>query len=226
MFLVDDFGRERVSPDQLLNRFITPMEHQFDYFTLSTGQKIQVPLRQVLIIATNLSLGHGDGPGVPPPDGLPALPGGADPGAVPQIFPAYAERHGAAVAPAVLDGLLERYRAQDRRAAGVRAARPDRAGPRHLPVPRAAAGLSRKVLDLAWTGYFGTAPPADLRDRGKGTSTICCWMSDRTLAGGESTRSLTILHCRRSTTPHASCSALDISVAVVKLVDQNGPLRG
>ena len=56
MFLVDDFGRERVSPHQLLNRFITPMEHQFDYFTLSTGQKIQVPLRQVLIIATNLSL--------------------------------------------------------------------------------------------------------------------------------------------------------------------------
>jgi hypothetical protein len=56
VFLVDDFGRERVSPDQLLNRFITPMEHQIDYFTLRTGQKIQVPLRHVLIIATNLSL--------------------------------------------------------------------------------------------------------------------------------------------------------------------------
>src|SRR5204862_3452009 len=34
VFLVDDFGRERVSPEQLLNRFITPMEHQIDYFTL------------------------------------------------------------------------------------------------------------------------------------------------------------------------------------------------
>src|SRR6516225_7772733 len=33
VFLVDDFGRERVSPEQLLNRFITPMEHQLDYFT-------------------------------------------------------------------------------------------------------------------------------------------------------------------------------------------------
>src|SRR5207245_2166391 len=54
VFLVDDFGRERVSPHQLLNRFITPMEHHIDYFTLSTGQKIQVPLRHVLIIATNL----------------------------------------------------------------------------------------------------------------------------------------------------------------------------
>ena len=42
VFLVDDFGRERVSPLQLLNRFITPMEHHFDYFTLSTGQKILV----------------------------------------------------------------------------------------------------------------------------------------------------------------------------------------
>ena len=55
VFLVDDFGRERVSPEQLLNRFITPMEHQIDYFTLLTGQKIQLPLRHVLIIATNLS---------------------------------------------------------------------------------------------------------------------------------------------------------------------------
>src|SRR5207248_988847 len=33
VFLVDDFGRERVSPEQLLNRFITPMEHQIDYLT-------------------------------------------------------------------------------------------------------------------------------------------------------------------------------------------------
>ena len=55
VFLVDDFGRERVSPDQLLNRFITPMEYQIDYFTLRTGQKIQLSLRDVLIIATNLS---------------------------------------------------------------------------------------------------------------------------------------------------------------------------
>ena len=55
VFLVDDFGRERISPDQLLNRFITPMEHQIDYFTLRTGQKIQLPLRHVLIIATNLN---------------------------------------------------------------------------------------------------------------------------------------------------------------------------
>ena len=39
---MDDFGRERVSPHQLLNRFITPMEHNYDYFTLVTGQKIGV----------------------------------------------------------------------------------------------------------------------------------------------------------------------------------------
>jgi len=39
VFLVDDFGRERVSPDQLLNRFITPMEHQIDYFTLLTVKR-------------------------------------------------------------------------------------------------------------------------------------------------------------------------------------------
>ena len=87
MFLVDDFGRERVSPEQLLNRFITPMEHQIDYFTLRTGQKIQVPLRHVLIIATNLSP-DGHGPGLPAPHGLSALSGTAHAGTVRPDFPA------------------------------------------------------------------------------------------------------------------------------------------
>src|SRR5262249_6403959 len=54
-FLIDDFGRERIDPHILLNRWITPLEHQIDYLTIRAGQKIEVPLRQTLIIATNLS---------------------------------------------------------------------------------------------------------------------------------------------------------------------------
>src|SRR5947209_2479786 len=54
-FLIDDFGRQRVDPHELLNRWIIPLEHQLDHLTLHTGQKIQVPFRQMLIIATNLA---------------------------------------------------------------------------------------------------------------------------------------------------------------------------
>ena len=142
VFLVDDFGRERVSPEQLLNRFITPMEHQIDYFTLRTGQKIQLPLRHVLIIATNLSPERGHGPGLPAAHGLSALPGTAHAGTVRAEFSSSTpSARGGRRRPELIERLLERYRAQNRRAARVRAARPDRACPRHLPLPRRTVGV-------------------------------------------------------------------------------------
>src|SRR5262249_17287609 len=55
-FLIEDFGRQRIDPHELLNRWIIPLEHRIDYLSLHTGQKIQVPFLQFLIIATNLDL--------------------------------------------------------------------------------------------------------------------------------------------------------------------------
>lgn len=52
--LIDDFGRQRVSPEDLLNRWIIPLENRHDYLTLSTGKKIQVPFEQLIIFSTNL----------------------------------------------------------------------------------------------------------------------------------------------------------------------------
>ncbi len=52
--LIDDFGRQRVSPEQLLNRWIIPLENKYDYLTLPTGKKIQVPFQQMIIFSTNL----------------------------------------------------------------------------------------------------------------------------------------------------------------------------
>src|SRR5262245_36725243 len=160
VFLVDDFGRERVSPLQLLNRFITPMEHHFDYFTLSTGQKIQVPLRHVLIIATNLSLDTVTDPAFLRRMGYRVCLEAPTPEQYARIFTTYAERQGATVAPEVLDGLLERYRAQNR---DLRACEPRDLIERARDICRfhgRPLELSPKVLDLAWTGYFGTTPPA------------------------------------------------------------------
>jgi len=52
--LIDDFGRQRIEPIQLLNRWIVPLENRVDYLTLSTGKKIQVPFEQLIIFSTNL----------------------------------------------------------------------------------------------------------------------------------------------------------------------------
>jgi hypothetical protein len=52
--VIDDFGRQRMSTDELLNRWIVPLEKRFDYLNLSSGKKIQVPFDQLLIFSTNL----------------------------------------------------------------------------------------------------------------------------------------------------------------------------
>jgi len=52
--LIDDFGRQRISPAELLNRWIVPLEARHDFLTLSTGKKIEVPFEQLIIFSTNL----------------------------------------------------------------------------------------------------------------------------------------------------------------------------
>ncbi|QDU27495.1 hypothetical protein ETAA8_25830 [Anatilimnocola aggregata] len=52
--LIDDFGRQRMQPVELLNRWIVPLENRFDFLTLATGKKIQVPFEQLIIFSTNL----------------------------------------------------------------------------------------------------------------------------------------------------------------------------
>lgn len=52
--LVDDFGRQRIEPQELLNRWIVPLESRIDFLQLSSGKKIQVPFEQLIIFSTNL----------------------------------------------------------------------------------------------------------------------------------------------------------------------------
>jgi hypothetical protein len=54
VFLVDDFGRQRMRPQDLLNRWIVPLESRVDYLTLHTGRKFQVPFEVLIVFATNL----------------------------------------------------------------------------------------------------------------------------------------------------------------------------
>ena len=52
--VIDDFGRQRVSSAELLNRWIVPLEKRFDHLTLRSGRQIRVPFDQLLVFATNL----------------------------------------------------------------------------------------------------------------------------------------------------------------------------
>ncbi|WP_146528218.1 ATP-binding protein [Novipirellula artificiosorum] len=52
--LIDDFGRQRIAPEELLNRWIVPLENKCDYLTLPTGKKIQIPFEQLIIFSTNI----------------------------------------------------------------------------------------------------------------------------------------------------------------------------
>jgi hypothetical protein len=53
IFVIDDFGRQRVRPHELLNRWIFPLERKLDYLTLHTGKKFAVLFDQLVIFATN-----------------------------------------------------------------------------------------------------------------------------------------------------------------------------
>lgn len=52
--VIDDFGRQKMRTDELLNRWIVPLEKRFDYLNLANGKKIQVPFDQLIIFSTNL----------------------------------------------------------------------------------------------------------------------------------------------------------------------------
>ncbi len=54
MFLIDDFGRQRMNPRDLLNRWIVPLDARVDFLTLHTGQKVEIPFEQLVVFSTNL----------------------------------------------------------------------------------------------------------------------------------------------------------------------------
>ncbi len=53
--MIDDFGRQRIDPKTLLNRWIVPLEKQTDFLTLHTGTKIEIPFDQLIVFSTNLN---------------------------------------------------------------------------------------------------------------------------------------------------------------------------
>lgn len=55
IYLIDDFGRQRATPAEVLNRWIVPMERRVDYLSFLTGGKMTAPFEAFLVFSTNLN---------------------------------------------------------------------------------------------------------------------------------------------------------------------------
>jgi hypothetical protein len=54
IFIIDDFGRQLMSPRDLLNRWIVPLDRRVDYLTLRYGVKFEIPFELMVVFSTNL----------------------------------------------------------------------------------------------------------------------------------------------------------------------------
>jgi hypothetical protein len=55
VFIIDDFGRQQVAPQALINRWIVPLERGYDFLTLHTGRKFKVPFDELVVFSTNIA---------------------------------------------------------------------------------------------------------------------------------------------------------------------------
>jgi hypothetical protein len=54
VLIIDDFGRQKVHPDVLLNRWVVPLDRRIDFLTLAGGKKIEIPFEALVVFATNM----------------------------------------------------------------------------------------------------------------------------------------------------------------------------
>ncbi|MCB1261278.1 MAG: hypothetical protein KDB33_12965, partial [Acidimicrobiales bacterium] len=52
ILVIDDFGRQALTPEQLLNRWIVPLDRSIDYLTLDYGVKFEIPLTTKIVFST------------------------------------------------------------------------------------------------------------------------------------------------------------------------------
>jgi hypothetical protein len=55
VLIIDDFGRQRLRPEDLLNRWIVPLDRRTDYLTLAGGKKIEIPFEMLVVFASNMN---------------------------------------------------------------------------------------------------------------------------------------------------------------------------
>jgi len=53
VLIIDDFGRQRITPEELLNRWVVPLDRGIEFLTLAGGQKIEIPFEMLVVFASN-----------------------------------------------------------------------------------------------------------------------------------------------------------------------------
>jgi hypothetical protein len=153
--VIDDFGRQRMPPQELLNRWILPLERRIDFLTLHSGKKIEVPFEQLVVFSTNLNEDDlvdeaflrrmGYRARIEPPSRH----------AFVEIFQRAAQLGGFVVDPITVDYILGKYHSENRM---MKSCEPRDLLRRitdicvfHGRSPQ----ITTELVDVAWNNYFG-----------------------------------------------------------------------
>jgi hypothetical protein len=155
--VIDDFGRQRVAPQDLLNRWIVPLERRVDYLALHTGKKIEVPFEQLVVFSTNLDEKDLADQAFLRRMGYRARVEPPTPEAYSEIFKRVSQRRGIQCDQSVLDHVLTKYRVERRQMKGCE--------PRDIldritdicMFEGQALKITNELVDVAWRNYFGTS---------------------------------------------------------------------
>jgi len=155
--VIDDFGRQRVAPQDLLNRWILPLERRVDFLTLHSGKKIEVPFEQLVVFSTNLDERDLVDEAFLRRMGYRARVEPPTPHAFSEIFRRTAKDRGVAIDDDCLNHIIKRYAQENRIMKGCE--------PRDLLrkvndiclFEGRQMKLTTELVDLAWGNYFGTA---------------------------------------------------------------------
>jgi hypothetical protein len=155
--VIDDFGRQRVAPHELLNRWIVPLERRVDYLTLVTGKKLEVPFEQLVVFSTNLEEKDLVDEAFLRRMGYRARVEPPTPAAYMEIFRRVAGARGLRCEQPCLDHLLNNYMIEHR---VMKSCEPRDILNRVTDIclfEGRPLELSPKLIDIAWRNYFGTS---------------------------------------------------------------------
>jgi hypothetical protein len=153
--VIDDFGRQRMEPQDLLNRWILPLERRVDYLALRNGKKIELPFEQLVVFSTNLDEDRlvdeaflrrlGYRARIDPPSTADYT----------EIFERAAAKHKIALDKSSLAHLLKKYSEEGRT---LKSCEPRDLLNRVSDICQfrgLAPHLTPDLIDLAWNNYFG-----------------------------------------------------------------------
>jgi hypothetical protein len=164
-FVIDDFGRQRVDPHDLLNRWNVPLDRRVDYLSLRNGKKIELPFEQLVVFSTNLDEDCLVDEAFLRRFGYRARIDSPSTADYTEIFKRAAAKHQIAFDQASLSHLLKKYVEEGRA--------PKSCEPRDLlnrvsdicQFRGLTPHLTPELIDLAWNNYFGRASVSTKRPR-------------------------------------------------------------